>query len=104
MSSHSFQEVAWQQVYDVLHEVPHLFQLWACKQVMEVAVTTANTAAYTEGRDPHCPSFNQAIETCSHMLHYKEAGHVDALKRSIDWFHDWLKEAGTEPSLRQTLV
>jgi hypothetical protein len=104
MSSHSFQEVAWRHVYDALHEVPRLFQLWACKQVMEVAGTNSNQAIYTEGHDPHCPSCSQAIETCSHVLHCEEAGRVDALKRSIGWLDDWLKGAGTEPSLRRALV
>ena len=34
LSADAFQEVAWRQVYDTLHSVPRLFQLWACKQVM----------------------------------------------------------------------
>jgi hypothetical protein len=71
---------------------------------MEVAGTNANQAVYTEGHDPHCPSCSQAIETCSHVLHCKEAGRVDALKRSIGWLDDWLKKVGTEPSLRRALV
>ena len=31
-----FKEVAWRLVYDTLHEVPRLFQLWACNQVMNI--------------------------------------------------------------------
>ena len=34
-----FKEVAWRLVYDTLHEMPRLFQLWACKQVMNKAGT-----------------------------------------------------------------
>ena len=34
----------------------------------------------------------------------EEAGRVDALKRSIDWLEDWLREAGTEPNLREYLI
>ena len=34
-----FKEVAWRLVYDILHEVNRLFQLWACKQVMNIAGT-----------------------------------------------------------------
>ena len=37
MTPLGFKEVAWRLVYDTLHEVPRLFQLWACKQVMNIA-------------------------------------------------------------------
>ena len=38
------------------------------------------------------------------MLHCEEAGRLDTLHRSIDWLDNWLKEAGTDPSLREGLV
>lgn len=104
MGAEPFNEVAWRQVYDALHEVPRLFQLWACKQVMEVAGTNVNQAQYKEGHDPHCPSCSVARETCSHVLHCNEAGRVDALERSIVLLENWLKEVGTEPTLRRSLV
>jgi hypothetical protein len=104
LSPHGFQEVAWKQVYATLHKVPRLFQLWACKQVMDVAGTNVNQAHYTEGHDPHCPSCTTALETCRHVLHCGEAGRVDALHRSIGWLDDWLKKVGTEPALRRCLV
>ena len=104
MSWRSFQEVAWQQVYDTLHKVPRLFHLWACKQVMDVAGTNVNQAMFTEGHDPHCPSCDNKLETCAHILHCEEAGRVDALHHSIDWLDKWPKETGTEPSLRECLV
>ena len=34
-----FKEVDWRLVYDTLHEVPSLFQLWAYKQAMNIAGT-----------------------------------------------------------------
>ena len=34
-----YKEVAWRIVYDTLNKVPRLFQLWACKQVMNIAGT-----------------------------------------------------------------
>ena len=61
-------------------------------------------AHYPEGPDPHCPSYDSVLETCAHILHCKEAGRVEALRWSIDWIEDRLKEVGTEPSLRATLV
>ena len=104
MSAADFDEVAWRHVYDALYSVPRLFQLWACKQVMEVAGTNVNQAQYKEGHDPHCPSCSVALETCSHVLHCNEAGRVDALERSIVLLEKWLKEVGTEPLLRRGLV
>ena len=74
MSTHSFQEVAWRQVYNTLHLVPRLFQLWACKQVMEVAGINLIQSLYTDGHDPQCPSCAQSLESCSHVLHCEEAG------------------------------
>jgi hypothetical protein len=35
-----FDLVDWEMVYETLREVPWLFQLWACKQVMGIAGTT----------------------------------------------------------------
>ena len=37
-----FQEVAWRQVYDTLHDVPRMFQIWACKQVTNIAGVNSN--------------------------------------------------------------
>jgi hypothetical protein len=39
----AFDEVDWLQVHQTLnYEVPRLFQVWACKQVMNLAVTNKN--------------------------------------------------------------
>ena len=70
----------------------------------DVAVTNANQARCTKGHDPHCPSCGSALETCAHALYCEEAGRVEALCRSTAWLNDWLKEVGTEPSLRAALV
>ena len=104
LSSDAFHEVAWRQVYDALHEVPRLFQLWACKQVTGVAGTNLHQSRYIEGHDPHCPSCHTALETCGHVLLCTEAGRVDALVRSIALLDGWLRKVGTEPRLRRALV
>ena len=31
MSPHQFDEVVWEEVYETLHEVPRMFQIWAGK-------------------------------------------------------------------------
>ena len=104
MSTHSFREVAWKEaVYPTLHDVPRLFALWACKQVQEVAGTNLQQSQYNDEHDPHCPSCTLSLETCSHVLHCPHAGRVDALRRSIDLFDDWIGRNDTEPGLRRCL-
>ena len=104
MSPQSFREVAWREVYDTLHSVPRLFQLWAAKQVMGIAGTNYYQSQYKDEHDPRCPSCDSAFETCEHILLCEEEGRVDALHRSIGWLDDWLRDVGTEPSLRRWLV
>ena len=82
-----------------------MFQLWACKQVMDVAGTNYNLVKRNkEEHDPCCPSCGQEIETCSHVLYCNEAGRMDAMKQSIGWLDDWLQSVGTDPTLRRALV
>ena len=59
MSSDNFQEVALRQVYEALHEVPRMFQIWACKQVTNIAGVNSNQAVYKANHDPMCPSCNE---------------------------------------------
>ena len=64
MNPEEFEEVVWRQVYDALHDVPRIFQLWAYKQVMDVAGTNYNLAKQNkEEHDPCRPSCGQGIET-----------------------------------------
>ena len=46
MLSDHFREVAWRQVYDALHDVPRMFQIWACKKVTNIAGVNSNQAVY----------------------------------------------------------
>ena len=55
MLSVHFQEVAWMQVYDALHEVPRMFQIWAWKQVTNIAGVNSNQEVYKANHDPMCP-------------------------------------------------
>jgi hypothetical protein len=66
--------VAWKQIYGALHDVPRIFQIWAAKQVTEIAGVNANQAIRNLGKgiDPRCPSCSAGedspYETCSHVL------------------------------------
>ena len=106
MQPEEFDEVAWRQVYDAQHEVPRLFSLWACKQVMGVAGTNEMQARYTPNHDKRCPScgVRVEVETCCHVLTCDEEGRVDLLHKSIDLVDRWMKDNGTVPKLRRVLV
>ena len=79
-----FQHVAWHLVYETLHEVPWLFQLWAAKQVTGLAGTNYKQSIYKDQHSPICPSCDVSVETCAHVLHCREAGRVAALLLSIE--------------------
>ena len=82
-------------MYDTLHEVPHLFQLWAYKQVMNIAGTSLIQSRYKPRHDPTCLSCDQFVETCAYVLSCNEAGWVDALYHSTNLLDTWLNKVGT---------
>ena len=99
-----FEEVDWLPIYKALNEVPRMFQLWAGKQVMGVAGTNAMQARYMPGHSSKCPSCGVHRETCDHVLRCEEAGRVDLLHKSIDLVDQWMRDQGTEVTLRRLLV
>ena len=52
MSLEHFKEVVWRQVYDALHEVPRMFQIWVCKQEANIVGVNSNHAVYKANHDP----------------------------------------------------
>ena len=69
MSSDQFQEVAWKQVHDAVLETPRMFQIWACKQVTNIAGVNRNLAKYMKDQSQKCPCCDEEVETCQHELH-----------------------------------
>ena len=104
MTPHQFQEVAWRQVHDALCEVPRMFQVFACKQVTNIAGVHVNQAKYMRDQDKMCPSCGQEEETCQHVLCCEEEGRVKALNCTIDLLDSWLQKVGTNKTLRHCLV
>jgi hypothetical protein len=84
-----FDLVDWEMVYLKLQEVPKLFQLWTCKQVMGIA----STIKWDKTVVRNCPSCMQAQDTCAHVLFCCHEGRVDTLKHTIDLMEVWLEEA-----------
>ena len=99
-----FEEVEWPVVHRALNDVSRMFQLWACKQVCGVAGTNEMQARYTPNHSKKCPSCNTCVETCGHVLDCEEAGRVDLLHQSIDLVEQWMKDHGTDPTLRKVLI
>jgi hypothetical protein len=78
-----------------LHSVPRLFQLWACKQMMGIALIMEWDKTVVQ----KCPSCMQERDTCAHVLHCCHAGRVEMLHHTIDITEAWLIEVDTDPDL-----
>jgi hypothetical protein len=83
-----------------------MFQLWACKQVTGVAGTNEMQARYTFNHSRKCPSCGVRVEDCVHVLflYCEEEGRVDLLQKSIDLVEQWMKDKGTDDTLRKYLI
>ena len=98
-----FDSVDWEMVHEALNRVPRMFQMWACKQVMNIAPTNGNRP-WEPDLCPLCPSCSQFRETCAHILLCNHSGRVETLMHSIDLLEQWLVEVDTDPDLRECLV
>ena len=99
-----FKEVAWRLVYDILHEVPRLFQLWTYKQVMYITGTSLIQSRYKPRHDPTCPSCDQCVGTCAHVLSCNESVWIDALYQSIFLLDKWINKVGTHTQLHKYIL
>ena len=101
--THSFDLVDWDMVYSALRRVPRMFQIWACKQVMDIAPANGNRP-WERSLCPLCPSCAQVPETCSHVLFCNSEGRVDTLMKSIDLLSHWMVDADTDPDLKECII
>ena len=98
-----FDSVDWDMVTKALNKVPQMFQIWACKQVMNIAPTNGNHP-WEQDLCPLCPSCNQVCETCEHVLLCNHSGQVETMIYSIDLLKQRLVEDDTDPDLCECLV
>ncbi len=98
-----FDKVDWEMVHALLWRVPQMFQIWACKQVMNISPANANIP-WVNSINSLCPSCAQVPETCLHILHCNNAGRVDALLKSIDLLDTWLEEVDTDCDLCDCII
>ena len=68
--SDQFDHVAWRQVYKALHDVPKMFQIFACKQVFSVSATFdfLNKRKDSPIDSPIYPFCTECNETAGHIL------------------------------------
>ncbi len=102
----AFDEVDWPHVHRTLNkEVPRLFQVWACKQVMNIAATNKNLSwRHRDGRCDKCPCCTIQVETAAHVLLCPEAGRVEAFQLGTTALEGWLDKADTDPDLSDSIV
>ena len=101
---YQLKEVDWEMVPLALHELPWVFQIWACKQVMGLAGTNFYQYKYQPNHNPMCPSYTRSEESCSHVLHCPEEWRVDTLLCTINFLDRWMKKIGTDKGLRNCMV
>jgi hypothetical protein len=106
MFTDAFDEVDWPHVYRTLNEeVPRLFQVWACKQVMNIAATNKNLSRrHPDGRSSMCPCCTIHVETAEHVLLCPEVGRVEAFQLGTTALERWLDMADTDPDLTDSIV
>jgi hypothetical protein len=98
-----FNKVDWEMIHIALRRVPRMFQIWACKQIMDIVPANGNRP-WERLLCPLCPSCTQVPETCSHILFCNHAGRVDVLMKLIDLLASWLTEVDTDPNLLDCIV
>jgi hypothetical protein len=106
MFTDAFDEVDWPHVHRTLNEEgPRLFQVWACKQVMNIAATNKNLSRrHHDGRCDKCPCCTIHVKTAAHVLLCPEAGRAEAFQLSMTALERWLDKADTDPDLTDSIV
>ena len=89
-------------VSKTLREVPRMFQIWAYKQVMDLAPANGNKP--WDKTNLKCPSCDCKKETTSHTLFCEEVGRVEVFKKSINILDQWMQDIGTDPTLQECIT
>ena len=102
----AFNEVNWPHVHRTLNkEVPRLFQVWACTQVMNIAATNKNLSRrHHDGWCDKCLCCTIHVETTARVLLCPEVGQMEAFQLSTTALERWLDEADINPNLTDIIV
>ncbi len=106
MSPDTLNKVDWPHVHRTLHEeVSRLFQVWACKQVTNIAAMNKNLSQrHRDGWSDKYPCCTIHVETAEHILLCPEAGRVEAFQLCTTALERWLDKADTNPDLTDSIV
>jgi hypothetical protein len=106
MFTDAFDEIDWPQGHRTLNKkVPRLFQIWACKQVMNIAATNKNLRRrHHDGRSDKCPCCTIHVETATHILLCPEAGRTETFMLGANNLELWLDKADTDPDLTESIM
>jgi hypothetical protein len=106
MFTDAFNEVDWPNVHRMLNEeVPRLFQVWACKQVMNISTTNRNLRRrHQDGHSNKCPCCIIHVETSEQVILCPKVGRVEAFMQSSQALEQWLGEADTDPDLIDCII
>jgi len=106
MFTDTFDEVDWSQVHWTLNEeVPRLFQVWAYKQMMNLAATNKNLRRrHRDGRSNKCPCCTLHVETAKHVILCPEEGRVEVFMRLSELLERWQYNINTDPELAECIV
>ena len=104
MSPGQFHEVAWRHVHDAVLETPRMFQIWAYKQVINVAGVNRNLSKYMKDQCSKCLSCNVQEENCHHMTYCNAEVRFKTLLGTIQMLDDWMKRVGTHDMIRICLA
>jgi hypothetical protein len=99
-----FDAVSWEAVSAGLHSVPIMFQIWATKQVWDIAGTNYLRSKWDTSVDKYCPSCRQTKETAGHIISCSEIGRVQALQRTIDLVEEWLADVHTSKTITHCVI
>jgi hypothetical protein len=82
--TNTFDKVDWLNVYCTRNkEVPRLFQVWACKQVMNISATNKNLSRrHQDGCSDKCPCCIIHVKTAEHIILCLVVGRVEAFKQA----------------------
>jgi hypothetical protein len=98
-----FNNIDWLSVHRTLHNLSHLFQIWAAKHVLGIA-GTMKFLSHQDDRSPLHPSCLCCEESCSHVAQCPKIGKAQAFKQSAQAMELWLKKNTTHPDLQLLLL
>ncbi len=103
LSNEPFDQVDWRSVYNTLHGLPQLFQLWASKHMLEIA-GTMKFLLHQDNKSPICPSCQGCAKTCQHIAQCPEVGRTAAYIQSIQEVDWWMSAQDIHPNLWRLLT